>query len=154
MKHWPGFAFDDQIVGVAGDLLIGSRSCAVPWCDGFVIDVRTGDRQPLGGAADTLDPTQLITGPRGPLVLGHGRGEVSGQWQTEALDLTDRSRSTLATTGQLAEWRQAELPAGWFLTYSQSDGAPSLPPEYSAGSIHGAPEVPLPVMTIPEHDIG
>jgi hypothetical protein len=154
LAHWSGYAFDDQIVGIAGDLLIGSRSCAEPWCDGFVIDLRSGDRQPLGGAADTLDPTQLISGPRGPLVLGHGRGDVSGQWQDEVLDLTDRSRSTLATTGQLAGWRQAELPAGWFLTYSQSDGAPSLPPAYSAGNLHGAPEVPLPAMTIPEHDIG
>jgi hypothetical protein len=159
-KDWPGFAGNEQIVGVAGDLLIGSSSpCAQAICDGYVIDLRTGVRWPLGGAADIFNPKQLIAGPHGPLLLGDGGDYAKGQWQVEALDLTDRSRSSvfaatftpLDTAVHLAEWRQAELPAGWFLIYRNLEGAPTPEPDYSAGTIGGKAELPLPIMTIPRH---
>jgi hypothetical protein len=157
LKDWPGFAFDEQIVGIAGDLLIGSSACAQAICDGFVIDLRTGVRWPRGGAADIFNPKQLIVGPHGPLVLGDGGDYAKGEWQVKALDLTDRSRSSvfaatftpLDTAVHLAEWPQAELPAGWFLIYRNLDGAPTPPPDYSAGTIGGKKELPLPIMTIP-----
>ena len=157
VQDWPGFAFDDQIVGVAGDLLIGKRFCDQPICDGFVIDLRSGVRWPLGGAADIFDPKQLISGPHGPLVLGDVVAYKAGNWQVEALDLTDRTRSfVFAATFtpidyevRLADWQQAELPAGWFLAYRNSTGAPSPEPDFSAGVVGGKTELPLPIMTIP-----
>ena len=163
LKHWQGFAFDEQIVGIAGDLLIGSSSpCAVVVCDGFAMDLRTGVRWPLGGAGDIFNPIQLIAGPNGPLVLGQLDDYKAGRWQVEALDLTNRTRSiTFAATYtpidftvRLAEWRQAELPAGWFLIYRNSTGAPSFEPDFSTGTIGGQAELPLPIMTIPRRDPG
>lgn len=162
LQQWPAFAIDEQIVGIAGDLLIGWGSCLEAVCDGFVIDLRTGDRQPLGGAADIFTPRQLIVGPHGPLVLGgSGGGDyAAGEWSVEALDLTDRTRQEVFsgsfqpgyTTAGLAEWHQAELPAGWFLIYRNSDGAPNPYPDYSAGTLGGTAEVPLPIMSFPRHD--
>lgn len=162
LKHWQGFAFDEQIVGIAGDLLIGSSSCAEAFCDGFVIDLRTGVRWSLGAAGDIFTPIQLIAGPHGPFILGQLDDYKAGHWQVEALDLTDRTRSIVfgATytpidfTVRLAEWQQAELPAGWFLVYRNSTGAPSLEPDFSAGTIGGKAELPLPIMTIPRRDPG
>lgn len=159
LQTWPGFRIDEQIVGIAGDLLIGSSPCAQATCDGFVVDLRTGARWPLGGASDIFAPKQLIAGPRGPLVLGDGGDYAKGEWQVEALDLTDRSRSSvfaatftpLDTAVHLAELRQAELPAGWFLIYHNVEGAPLPEPDYSAGTIGGKTELPLPIMTIPRH---
>jgi hypothetical protein len=158
----PTFAFDEQIVGIAGDLLIGSSSACeqVASCDGFVVDLRSGTRSPLGGAADIFDPIQLIGGPNGPLVLGQLDDYKAGHWQVEALDLTNRTRSiTFAATYtpidftvRLAEWRQAELPVGWFLIYRNSTGAPSPEPDFSAGTVGGKVELPLPIMTIPTGD--
>jgi hypothetical protein len=159
LKHWPGFAFDEGIVGIAGDLLIGSSSpCPeTVMCDGLVVDLHTGDRWPLGGAGDIFDPKQLIAGPHGPLVLGQLDDYKVGHWRVEALDLTDRTRSIVFSatytpidyTVRLAEWQQAELPAGWFLIYRNSTGAPSPEPDFSAGKVGGAKELPLPIMTIP-----
>lgn len=157
LRAWPGFAIDEQIVGIAGDLLIGSSPCAQAICDGFVIDLRTGDWWPLGGEADIFDPKQLIAGPHGPLVLGDGGDHAKGQWQVEALDLTDRTRSSVFaatfqpvdTVVQLADQQQAELPAGWFLIYRNLEGAPTPEPDYSAGAVGGMTELPLPIMTIP-----
>jgi hypothetical protein len=162
LKHWQGFAFDAQIVGIAGDLLIGSGSCAEAFCDGFLIDLRTGVRWPLGGAGGNFNPIQLIAGPNGPLVLGQLDDYEAGHWQVEALDLTNRTRSiTFAATHtpidftvRLAEWRQAELPVGWFLIYRNSTGAPSPEPDFSTGTIGGQAELPLPIMTIPRRDPG
>ncbi len=163
LKRWQGFAFDEQIVGIAGDLLIGSSSpCAQGICDGFVIDLRTGVRSPLGGGEDIFNPIQLIAGAHGPLVLGELDDYKAGHWQVEALDLTDRTRSIIfaATytpidfTVRLAEWRQAELPVGWFLIYRNSTGAPSLEPDFSTGTIGGQAELPLPIMTIPTRNPG
>ncbi len=159
LRDWPSFAFDDQIVGVAGDLLIGSSSCGEPLCDGFAIDLRTGDRQPLGGTGYVFDPLQLIAGAHGPLVLGYGADSAMGDWQMEALDLTNRTRSSVFAAsfqpvGGLAEWQQAELPAGWFLIYRNVDAAPAPYPDYSAGTLGGAAEVPLPIMSFPERKTG
>jgi hypothetical protein len=163
LKHWQGFAFDEQIVGIAGDLLIGSSSCAEAFCDGLVIDLRTGVRWPLGGEADRFTPSQLINGPHGPLVLGNGGDrDKAGHWQVVALDLTDRTRgSVFAATFtpidyevRLADWQQAELPAGWFLIYRNSTGAPSPEPEFSTATIGGNVELSLPIMTIPRRDPG
>jgi hypothetical protein len=156
---WPGFRIDEQIVGIAGDLLIGSSPCAQATCDGFVVDLRTGLRWPLGGAQDLFDPKQLIAGVHGPLVLGDGGDYVKGEWQVEALDLTDRSRSSVFaatftpvdTAVHLAEQHLAEMPAGWFLIYRNIEGAPLPEPAYSAGTIGGKTELPLPIMTIPKH---
>ena len=129
-QDWPGFAFDELIVGVAGNLLIGSRPCEQAICDGFVIDLGTGVRWPLGGSEGLFDPTQLIAGPHGPLVLGEVVDYKAGDWQVDALDLTDRTRSRIFaatftpvdTVVKLAEWQQAELPAGWFLIYRTRGG--------------------------------
>jgi hypothetical protein len=157
MRTWQAIAIDERIVGIAGDLLIGRSTCAEPFCDGFVVDLRSGARWPLGGGADILDPIQLIAGPHGPLILGQLDDYKAGHWQVEALDLTNRTRSIIfaATytpidfTVRLAEWRQAELPVGWFLIYRNSTGAPSPEPDFSAGTIGGKSELPLPIMTIP-----
>ena len=162
-NDWPGFGFDERIVGVAGDLLIGSSSpCADAICDGFVIDLRSGIRWPLGGANDIFNPIQVITGPHGPLALGELVDYKAGHWQVEALDLTDRTRSSVFEATfrpidyevQLAEWQQAELPAGWFLISRNSTGAPTPEPDFSAGSIGGKAELPLPIMTIRRRDPG
>lgn len=159
LREWPAFAIDEQIVGIAGDLLIGStHSCEQFFCDGFVIDLRTGVRSPLGGSEDMFDPIQLIAGPHGPLVLGQVADDKAGNWRVEALDLTDRTRSfVFAATFKpidyevrLAEWPQAELPAGWFLISRNSTGAPPPEPQFSAGAIGGKTELPLPIMTIPK----
>lgn len=162
LRDWPEWALDEQIVGIAGDLLIGSGSCLEPVCGGFVIDLRTGDRQPLGGSAESFDPQQLIMGPHGPLLLGDSGDYLAGQWQVEALDMTDRSRATVFsgsfrpayTVVGLAEWQQAELPPGWFLIYRNDDAAPNPYPDYSAGTLGGAAEVPLPIMSFPRPDGG
>lgn len=155
---WQGFAFDDQMVGMAEDLLLGSSSCGQPVCDGFVIDLRANDRQPLGGAKSAFDPKQLIAGPHGPLALGEGGDYAKGEWQVEALDLTDRSRRAVFTgsfqpgftTVRLAQSDVgAELPPGWFLFYRNTDGAPSPYPDYSAATLGGTAEVLLPIMTFP-----
>jgi hypothetical protein len=158
LRTWPSFAIDEQIVGIAGDLLIGSSSsCAqVVTCDGFVIDLGSGVRSPLGGASDIFNPKQLIVGPHGPLVLGDVVDNKTGDWQVEALDLTDRTRSRIFAATftpvdrvvKLAEWQQAELPAGWFLIYRNVKGAPTPEPDYSAATIGGKTELPLPIMTI------
>jgi hypothetical protein len=160
VRMWPAIAIDERIVGIAGDLLIGRSTCAEAFCDGFVVDLRSGVRWPLGGATDIFDPIQLIGGPHGPLVLGQLDDYKAGHWQVEALDLTNRTRSTtfaatytpIDFTVRLAEWRQAELPVGWFLIYRNSTGAPSLEPDFSAGTIGGKLELPLPIMTIPSGD--
>jgi hypothetical protein len=164
LKDWSGFFADEQIVGIVGDLLIGSSSrCAGAICDGFVIDLRTGGQWPLGGGADILDPKQLIAGPHGPLVLGDGGDYAKGQWQVEALDLTDRSRSSVFaasfrpayTVVRLAQWggedAGAELPPGWFVIYRNADAAPAPYPDYSAASLGATVEVPLSIMTFPRH---
>jgi len=44
--------------------------CPAQVCDGFVLDLRTGERWPLGGADAPFAPGALIDGPHGPLVLG------------------------------------------------------------------------------------
>lgn len=158
LRMWPGFAIDERIIGIAGDLLIGSRSpCEPRICDGFVVDLSSGIRAPLGGPENPFDPVQLISGPHGQLVLGEVEDDKAGTWQVEALDLTDRSRSMVfaATFApldhvvQLATWQQAELPPGWFLIYRNTNGAPSEYPDYSAGKLGGTAEVPLPVMSFP-----
>jgi hypothetical protein len=159
LQTWAGLAIDEQIVGIAGDLLIGSTgSCAEVICDGFVVDLHSGVRSPLGGAADIFSPKQLIAGPNGPLVLGQVVDYKAGDWQVEALDLTDRTRSRIFAAKftpidyevRLAEWPQAELPAGWLLIYRNSTGAPSPEPDFSAGTLGGSAEIPLPIMTIPK----
>ena len=79
--------------------------------------------------------------------------------ELEALDITDRSRrfvfaatfTPVDTVLQLADLRQAELPAGWFLIYRNTNGAPSEFPDYSAGSLGGTAEVPLPIMRFPRN---
>jgi hypothetical protein len=158
LRTWPEFAIDEQIVGIAGDLLIGWSTCADAQCDGFVIDLGTGDRQPLGGAAGSFTPRQLIAGPHGLLVLRNAGDYEKGEWQVESLDLTDRTRTTVFagtfkpayTVVGLAEFHQAELPPGWFLIYRNADAAPNPYPDYSAGTLGGAAELPLPIMSFPK----
>jgi hypothetical protein len=151
------FDFGDTIIGIAGDLLIGARSCGEPPCDGFAIDLPTGERWPLGGSQQPFVPVQLIEGPRGPLALGQSDGE-QGNWEVEALDLTDRTRTAvfsasfepMRTVVGLAEpFAGAELPAGWFLIYRNADAAPAPYPDYSAATLGGAAETPLPAMAFP-----
>jgi hypothetical protein len=158
LKHWQSFRFDDTIIGIAGDLLIGASSCPTPICDGFVLDLTSGDRWPLGGTDQHFDPKQLIAGPRGALVLGNSETYALGAWRVEALDLTDRTRTTVFSASfkpaytmvRLAERDAgAELPAGWFLIYRNADAAPNPYPDYSAGTLGGSVETPLSIMTFP-----
>jgi hypothetical protein len=151
--------FGETIVGVAGDLLIGASSCAEATCDGFAVDLQSGERWPLGGPDAPFDPKRLIAGPRGPLVLGQGDAGAQGTWQLEALDLTDRSRTAAfaatyepgyTVVGLAGEWPGAELPAGWFLIYRNADAAPAPYPDYSAARLGGTTETPLPIMTFPQ----
>ncbi len=158
LTHSVQFRFDDTIVGVTGSLLIGSSACAEASCDGFVLDLKSGDRWPLGGTEQPFDPKQLIAGPQGALVLGERETYDQGAWQVETLDLTDRTRTTVFsatfkpgyTVVRLAEQDAgAELPAGWFLIYRNADAAPSPPPDFSAATLRGSNETSLPVMTFP-----
>jgi hypothetical protein len=161
---WSNFHAGDQIVGVAGDLLIGSSECPQTTCDGFVLDLRTGERWPLGGADSPFDPGALIAGPRGPLVLSESTDWDQGRLRVDALDLTDGSRSTafestfqpgiseahLAQGSSVLEYfAGAELPAGWFLIsrFATPDAGVLPPPDYSAATAGAALETKLPFMT-------
>jgi hypothetical protein len=161
---WSNFHAGDEIVGIAGDLLIGSSECAQPTCDGFVLDLRTGERWPLGGADSPFAPGALIAGPRGPLVLSESTDWDQGRLRVDALDLTDGSRSTafestfqpgiseahLAQGSSVLEYfAGAELPAGWFLIsrFATPDAGVLAPPEYSAATAGAAQETKLPFMT-------
>ena len=154
---WRNFHVGDTIVGIAGNLLIGSSDCPQATCDGFVLDLRTDERWPLGGADHPFAPKQLIAGPRGPLVLAESADHDQGLWQVEALDLTDGRRSSAfgatfepgVADLRLAEgWYPAgaELPPGWFLIYRNADPEALLPPDYSAATAGAALETKLPFM--------
>ena len=153
------FHVGDSVVGIAGDLLVGATECPQATCDGFVLDLRSGERWPLGGTDRPFAPRQLIAGPHGPLVLGESADHERGLWQVEELDLTDGRRSiVLVGTFEpgvgdvhLAEGRDvagAELPPGWFLIYRNADPAAALPPDYSAGTVGAAVETALPFMDV------
>ncbi|HSM38591.1 MAG TPA: hypothetical protein VK838_04595 [Candidatus Limnocylindrales bacterium] len=159
---WSNFHAGDQIAGITGDLLIGSSECVQPTCDGFVLDLRTGERWPLGGDGTPFAPRGLIVGPHGPLVLGETEDYDQGRWRVEVLDLTSGSRTTAfeatfqpgISTVRLAEgysWLDsqagAELPPGWFLIYRFANAdALLLPADYSAATIGAAQETRLPFM--------
>ncbi len=162
VHHWSNFSIgergDDRIWGIAGGLLIGTSSCADGDCGPFALDLETGARSDLD-----LDPMtsilQVIHGPHGPLVLAGGGDQGAGTWGVESLDLTDRSLHAvfsatfepMQTVVGLAETygAGAELPPGWFLIYRNADAAPAPYPDYSAATLGGTAEVPLPVMTFP-----
>jgi hypothetical protein len=161
---WSNFHAGDEIVGMAGDLLIGASECEQPTCDGFVLDLRTGERWPLGGADSPFDPGALIAGPHGPLVLSESTDWDQGRMRVDALDLTDGSRSTafestfqpgtseahLAQGGSVLEFfAGAELPAGWFLIsrFATPNAGVLPPPDYSAATAGAAQETKLPFMT-------
>ena len=171
--HTPNFQFGDTILAVSGSLLIGTSDCGPPSCDGFVIDLQTGERWPLGGAA-FFAASQVIDGPHGPVALGQSDATADGAWDVEALDLTDRTRTTAFTANddgppvKLAERHfslaflrdysvvklvepltGAELPPGWFLIYRNADAAPAPYRGYSAAPLGGTVETPLPIMTFP-----
>ena len=155
--HHGTVQFGETIVGITGNLLVGSGDCAEVTCDGFVLDLITGDRWPLGGSDQPFGPRQLIAGPHGPLVLGQSETYDQGVWRAEALDLTDRTRSTVFsatfkpayTVVGLADplFAGAELPVGWFLIYRNADAAPAPYPDYSAATLGGSAEVPLPSLS-------
>jgi hypothetical protein len=157
--HHRTFRFGETIVGISGNLLIGSSVCTEASCAGFVIDLVTGDRWPLGGSDQPFAPKSLIAGPHGPLLLGQTETYDQGIWHVTALDLTDRTRSAVFsatfkpayTVVGLADrlTAGAELPAGWFLIYRNADAAPNPYPDYSAATLGGSAEVTLPVMTFP-----
>ncbi|MEO8272534.1 MAG: hypothetical protein ABI620_00540 [Chloroflexota bacterium] len=150
----------DTIVGIAGSLLIGSSECSSATCDGFALDLRTGERWPLAGADQPFAPTQLIAGPRGPLVIGQSVDHGQGLWNVEAMDLTSGARSNVfqaafepgVTSVRLAAGYQpagvagAELPPGWFLISRFTNVAALLPPDYSAATVGTALETTLPFM--------
>jgi hypothetical protein len=157
LLHTTNFDFGEGIAAIVGHLLIGVGNCGNPPCDGFAIDLQTGERWPLGGAEQPFVPVQLIAGPHGPLALGQNYDYDKGSWQVEALDLTDRTRSAVfagtfepaRTVVSVAEQKAAELPAGWFLIYRNADAAPDPYPDYSAATLGGSSEVPLPAMAFP-----
>lgn len=161
---WSNFHAGDRIVGMAGDLLIGASECEQSTCDGFVLDLRTGERWPLGGAESPFAPGALIAGPHGPLVLSESTDWEQGRLRIDALDLTDGSRRTalestfqpgtseahLAQYGSVLEFfAGAELPAGWFLIarFATPDAGVLPPPDYSAATAGAALETKLPFMT-------
>lgn len=163
---WSNFHTPDRIVGIAGDLLIGASECPQLTCDGFVLDLRTGERWPLGGDEAPFAPGALIAGPRGPLVLSERADYDQGGLRVDALDLTDGSRSTAFETTfepgsnevHLAEggsvllfFARAELPAGWFLIsrFGAVDAGVLPPPDYSAATAGAALETGLPFMESP-----
>ncbi len=152
--------YGETIVGIAGDLLIGESACTEVHCDGFAVDLETGERWPLGGSDHAFDPRQVIVGPHGPVALTESDTGDQGIWQVEALDLTDRTRTPAFTATyqfgytvvKLAESSAgAELPPGWFLVYRNADAAPAPYPNYSAAQLGGSAETPLAIMTFP-HD--
>jgi hypothetical protein len=156
------FRFGDRVMGIAGHLLIGSTDCPEATCDGFALDLRTGERWPLGGAEHPYAPAAVIPGPHGPLVLGVEQQFDQGRWYVEALDLTDGRRSIVfessfepgVTTVRLAAGdpegdtaARAELPPGWFLVYRFTDAEALLvPPDYSAATLGAARETQLSFM--------
>jgi hypothetical protein len=160
---WSNFHTPDRIVGIAGDLLIGASECPQLTCDGFVLDLRTGERWPLGGDEAPFAPVALIAGPRGPLALSESADFDQGRLRVDALDLTDASRSIAfestfepgSDEAHLAEggsvllfFARAELPAGWFLTarFGAVDAGVLPPPDYSAAKVGARPETQLPFM--------
>ena len=149
--------FTDAIVGISGDLLIGASLCEEATCDGFTVDLQTGERWPLGGDVP-FAPRQLIAGPHGPIVLGEIDAGNQGTWQVDALDLTNRSRTAAfaatydpgyTVVGLAEPSAGAELPPGWFLIYRNANAAPDPYPDYSAARLGGSAETPLPIMTFP-----
>jgi hypothetical protein len=161
---WSNFHAGDQIVGIAGSLLIGSSECEQTTCDGFVLDLRTGERWPLGGANFPFYPGALIAGPHGPLVLSESIDWEQGRLRVDALDLTDGSRRTalestfqpgtseahLAQYGSVLDFfAGAELPAGWFLIsrFVAADAGVLPPPDYSAATAGATLETMLSFMT-------
>ncbi len=162
LERWQSFDWGDEMVGVVGDLVFGSSDCDMSICDGFVIDLRSGQRWALGGDEGAFEPRQLITGPHGPLVLGEQEDVQTGKWQVEALDLTDRTRETIFAASFRPAWTAvglmqayyasagADLPPGWFLIIRNANAAPALYPHFTAGRIGGDAEIPLPAMTFPQ----
>jgi hypothetical protein len=163
---WSNFHTPDRIVGITGDLLIGATECSQLTCDGFVLDLRTGERWPLGGDEAPFAPGALIAGPHGPLVLSESTDWDQGRLRVDALDLTDGSRSTAfeatfvpgTNEAHLAQGRSlldyfsgAELPAGWFLIarFGAVDAGVLPPPDYSAATVGDALETGLPFMESP-----
>lgn len=163
---WSNFHTPDRIVGIVGDMLIGAAECPYLTCDGFVLDLRTGERWPLGGDDAPFAPAALIAGPHGPLVLGESLDYEQGRLRVDALDLTDGSRSTafeatfepgvdevhLAQGGSvLLFFARAELPPGWFLIAHLGvvEAGVLPPPDYSAAMVGAAPETKLPFMDSP-----
>lgn len=163
---WSNFHTPDRIVGIAGDLLIGASECSQLTCDGFVLDLRTGQRWPLGGDDAPFAPVALIDGPRGPLVLSEAADFDQGLLRVDALDLTDGSRSTVFEStfepgndeAHLAEggsvllfFARAELPAGWFLVarFGVVHAGVLPPPDYSAATMGAALETELSFMDSP-----
>jgi hypothetical protein len=163
---WSNFQTPDRIVGIAGDLLIGASECRQLICDGFVLDLRTGERWPLGGDEAPFAPVALIAGPRGPLVLSETADYDQGRLRIDALDLTNGSRSTAFESSfepgtdevHLAQGRsvlefhaRADLPAGWFLIarFGAVDAGVLPPPDYSAASASAPTETTLLFMNSP-----
>jgi hypothetical protein len=171
--HTRNVWFEDTIIGISGSLLVGASDCGEPDCDGFVIDLQTGERWPLGGRGERFAPRQLIAGPHGPIALTERDTGAEGTWQVEALDLTDRTRTTVFSATYARQtiarpWssvRQslfgyavvipawppagAELPAGWFLIHGNADAAPAPYADYSAAPLGGSAETSLPIMSFP-----
>jgi hypothetical protein len=160
---WSNFHAGDEIIGIAGNMLIGSAECPQTTCDGFVLDLRTGERWPLGGGGSPFAPEAMIAGPHGPLVLGERAEYEQGLWRVEAVDLTNGSRSMvfeaafqpnvsevhLAVGYQLDRPAGAELPPGWFLIYRITDVTTlSLPFDYSAATDGATVEEELPFMRL------
>ena len=150
--------FTDAVVGISGDLLIGASLCEEATCDGFTVDLQTGERWPLGGSDVPFDPKQLIAGPHGPIVLSEIDTGNQGTWQVEALDLTNRSRTAAfaatydpghTVVGLAEPSAGAELPPGWFLIYRNANAAPAPYPDYSAAPFGGSVETQLPIMSFP-----
>jgi hypothetical protein len=163
---WSNFHTGDRIVGIAGDRLIGATECSQLTCDGFVLDLRTGERWPLGGDEAPFAPGALIAGPRGSLVLSESTDWDQGRLRIDALDLTDGSRGTafesafqpgngdarLAQGGSVLDYfAGVELPAGWFLIarFGAIDAGVLPPPDYSAASASAPTETTLLFMTSP-----
>jgi hypothetical protein len=163
---WSNFHTPDRIVGIAGDLLIGASECPQLTCDGFVLDLRTGERWPLGGEDAPFAPSVLIDGPHGPLVLGEREDYDQGRLRLDGLDLTNGSQGTVfegtfepgSSEARLAEggsvlqfFARAELPAGWFLIarFGAVDAGVLPPPDYSAATVGAALETKLSFMESP-----
>ena len=128
----------EELIGLAGHLLIVRPVCQFEICQAEMIDLATGERGPLPGDGWLMFREALIGGPGGPLLVAQESGALSPMAEPvedpsfTVIDLTTRTAAPPVGVGLGAMSVVAgpgydmgvELPAGWFMAL----GSPPIPP--------------------------